>query len=165
MKRLSFLGVLLSCILLACSPGENKSKTEEGEEAVGTEHSVLPAFAEGQVWKYDTREHETDSRVTILKIEMVHTVEYIHVNVTGLSLKNPRAPGGISDAIGHLPYARETLLRSVTELEKTLSPTEIPELGKGYDAWQEAVAQGKAAPFGFEVKKAVEFVEVTLADD
>ena len=161
-KRLSFLAICLACSLLACS-GEKKDNTEEQQtDEVGTSHSVLPGFEVGQVWKYETREKEPESTLTILKIETYDSLEYIHISISGLKINNPRVEGGYSTDIAHLPYSREKLLLSVTELVTTLDS--VPPMGKGYAAWKEAAEKGGLAPFAFAVKDAVEFVEVTMQD-
>ena len=162
MTRLCFLALCLVGSLLACSGDKQKNAEEQETEVAGTDHSVLPAFEVGQVWKYETREKEPESTLTILKMETYDSLEYIHIAITGLKIDNPRAPGGISTDIAHLPYSREKLLASVTELVTTLDS--IPPMGKGYAAWKEAADKGEAAPFGFVVKDAVEFVEVTMKD-
>jgi hypothetical protein len=115
----------------------------------------------GQIWKYNTRKGEEKSRVVILKVEDYGIRgEIVHVAVNGLKIKNKHIDGGISKEIGHLPFDKETILKSLTELEKTTN--ELPDFIDGYLQWKEAFDSEKGGVFTIEIKGAIDFVDRTM---
>jgi hypothetical protein len=93
-------------------------------------------FRPGQVWAYQTREGEESSTITILRVESLPKIGVIvHVRLDGIRLKN--CSGGPSPtSIGHAPFAKDALDRSVTKLvEKRRA---LPEYEEGYNNWRQA---------------------------
>ena len=109
-----------------------------------------PSLAEGQVWRYATRDGEEDSRVHILRIESYpHAGEILHIAVTGL-----REP---VKTISHLPIARESLERSGLTFEsRSGSP---PDWKEGYGIWREEFDAGRAGVFTGTVAEIVGWME------
>lgn len=115
----------------------------------------------GQIWKYNTRRGEEKSRVVILKVEDYGIRgEVVHIAVNGLKIKNKHIEGGISKEIGHLPFDKESILKSLTELENTTD--ELPDFMDGYLQWKEAFDSEKGGVFSVEVKDTVNFVDQTM---
>jgi len=87
----------------------------------------------GQVWRYKTRAGEENSRVTILKVESLLKVgTIIHVSVDNTRLRNS-VTRTASHNFQHMTFTKDSLERSVTELQKDNS--EIPDLS-GYEQWR-----------------------------
>jgi len=115
----------------------------------------------GQIWKYNTRKGEEKSRIVILKVEDYgKRGEIIHIAVNGLKIKNEHIEGGISKEIGHLPFDKETIIKSLTELESTTD--ELPAFMDGYLQWRDAFDSEKGGVFTIEVKEAVDFVDQSM---
>ncbi|WP_299124397.1 hypothetical protein [uncultured Winogradskyella sp.] len=115
----------------------------------------------GQIWKYNTRKGEEKSRIVILKVEDYgKRGEIVHIAVNGLKIKNKHIEGGISKEIGHLPFDKEAIIKSLTELESTTD--ELPDFMDGYLQWKEAFDSGKGGVFTIEVKEAVDFVDQSM---
>ncbi len=91
----------------------------------------------GQVWNYQTREVDQGSTLTICKLEELPKVgTVVHVSLSGLHLKNSRAPGGYTGEVPHAPFTRDAIERSLTTLQGQGSPPKGFEAG--YRAWKEA---------------------------
>jgi len=126
-----------------------------------------PALAEtefrvGQIWSYQTRPGESESTVTIVKLEVNEDLgDIAHIRIDGVKLKSPSAPSGIVDFIGHMPYEASALKKSVTELRGTTKS--LPDFEEGYEIWKSAFDQGKAGIFTIPVKEAVDFMQQVLA--
>src|SRR5690242_2665823 len=97
------LAVAAMMLVAACSSREDVQPSE-----------VAGSLVAGQIWTYKTRPGEEGSRLTILKTESHPKLgNIIHVAVDGVRLQNPRAPGGASTAIGHMPYQESALRASL----------------------------------------------------
>ncbi len=113
-------------------------------------------FEAGQVWKYNTRINEPDSRLIILKVEQYeNSEEVIHIAVVGLSMKNVHDPSWLGDDISHMPFSREALVKSVVSFDKMI---EVPDFSEGYEIWKEAFDKGKAGVFSVSVSESVDFI-------
>lgn len=118
-------------------------------------------FRPGQVWSYRARPGEEDSTLTILKVEthpQLGTI--VHVGVSGVRVRAPLAPDGYAREIGHMPFAEEALLRSVTARVRDGAPTEMGE--EGYREWRRAFEAGKGGVFTTGVAEGVGYVEQAL---
>lgn len=94
-----------------------------------------PRFRPGQVWQYKTRSHEENSTLTVLKIESLPKMgTIIHIRVEQIRLRNCTG-GPEPDKFEHMPFARESIERSVTKLVKE---TAVPVFESGYDQWRKA---------------------------
>ena len=115
-------------------------------------------YAPGQIWQYQTREGEEASRIIILKIERVLWEEVIiHIAVINAKIKNPHKPEGVSTKIGHLPFAEEAIIESLTSLES--EDNELPDYIDGYNQWRKTYKSGEGSIFSVSIKEAVAYVE------
>lgn len=104
---------------------------------------------EGQVWAYTTRAGESNSTLTVLKIERYKDLgQVIHVRIDGIRMRNP-LKGNIVTDIPHLPFRSAAIQRSVTKLLRKSSS--IPDFKDGYDTWREAYDAGNAGAFDTDV--------------
>lgn len=103
----------------------------------------MSRFQPGQLWRYKARPGEEASRIAIAKVESHPKLgNIIHIQVTGVAIKSPTAPGGISRVISHLPYEELALRASVTAEEKPGAVADAWE--QGYREWKSAFDAGKA---------------------
>lgn len=122
----------------------------------------MSRFQPGQIWKYKTRRGEESSRLTIAKVESNPKLgTIVHIQIKDVAIKSPTAPGGVSKVISHLPYAEQSLIESVTTMDKdTVSPTGWEE---GYKQWKSAFDVGKAGIWSIPVSEAVSAMEQVLS--
>jgi len=114
-------------------------------------------LAVGQVWDYHTRDVDKGSTLTICKLEDLPKVgAVVHVSLSGLHLKNPRAPGGYTGEVPHAPFTRAAIERSITTFHGEGSPPQGFEAG--YRAWQEA----KGGVFSVPVADVAGLIEKSL---
>ena len=115
----------------------------------------------GQIWRYNTRKGEENSRVVILRVEDYGIRgEVVHIAVNGVNIKNELIEGGISSELAHLPFNSKSILKSLVKLETTTE--NLPEYMDGYLQWKEAFDSEKGGVFIFEIKEAVDFVDKTM---
>jgi hypothetical protein len=117
-------------------------------------------FKAGQIWEYDTRKGEEESRIIILKVEKPNNEVIVHVAVINAKIRNPQIEGGISNEISHLPFSRESIEKSVTKLES--SNNELPDFMDGYKNWKEAFDAGYGGIYTIPVKEVVEIFEQSM---
>lgn len=116
-------------------------------DASGAELVKLRA---GQVWAYEARSGESDSVLTILRIEKYSDLgTVVHVRVEGIHMVNPLKGGTITD-IPHLPFKEHAIQRSVTRLLRTSSA--VPDFREGYNTWKAAYQAGQAGAFDMPVR-------------
>ena len=115
-------------------------------------------FSEQQVWSYKTRKGEEASTILINKVESHQKLGQIfHISVSGVRVKNPRAPSGVSSELPHFPVSKQTLEMSCTELIGKAAPN--PAYVQGYNEWKRAFDQGNAGVFTISVAEIVQFIE------
>ena len=74
-------------------------------------------FAVGQVWKYNHRTGEDDSRITIVKVdEEPDYGSVVHVYISDLKIPNESAPDGITNFICHMHFVAGAVTHSGVEL-------------------------------------------------
>jgi hypothetical protein len=118
-------------------------------------------FKEGQVWSYRTRATERGSTLLINKVEPDGKGGFIfHISITGLSLKNDRAPGGVTHELPHLPVSSQTLNSSVVKLMGSAPPN--AGYRDGYATWRQAFEAGRAGVFTISVAEIVAHIEKTI---
>ena len=118
-------------------------------------------FSEGQVWSYKTRAGEEASTFLINKIEFHPKLGSIyHVSVSGVKIKNPRTPTGITSELPHFPVSKETLNKSITKLAGKSKIN--PEYQQGYQEWKSAFDKGDAGIFTIPVAEIVGVVEKAI---
>ena len=118
--------------------------------AADASDAQLVKLRAGQVWAYEARPGESDSVLTILRIEKYSDLgTVVHVRVDGIHMVNPLKGGAITD-IPHLPFKELAVQRSVTHLLST-SPT-VPDFREGYNTWRAAYQVGQAGAFDMPVR-------------
>ena len=126
-----------------------------------TEMKEIP-FAVGQRWEYRARPQDASSSLVIVKIDADPTHgNIVSISVSGLRLKNPRSPDGISDTAQHMPFAENALRKSVTKLRASHVP--LPQFREGYDLWRSAFEAGPAGFYTISVAEAAQVMEDSLA--
>ncbi|MDA7858193.1 hypothetical protein N9B31_03660 [Mariniblastus sp.] len=123
---------------------------------------MLTQFSVGQIWTYTTRDCETDSRMTIVRLdEDPDFGTIVHVFVSGVSIPNTQAPGGITTFIAHLPYSEEALEKCVLQLDG--ESTELPDYEEAYQLWRTAFESDEAGVFDDPVSEVIASM-ATFAD-
>tara|TARA_B110000495_G_scaffold189596_1_gene190814 strand:+ start:2342 stop:2713 length:372 start_codon:yes stop_codon:yes gene_type:complete len=123
---------------------------------------MLTQFSVGQVWTYATRDCEPDSRITIVRLdEDADFGTIIHVFVSGVSIPNTQAPGGVTTFIAHLPYSEEALEKCVIQLDEETS--ELPDYESAYQLWRAAFESDEAGVFDDPVSQVIASM-ATFAD-
>jgi hypothetical protein len=118
-------------------------------------------FKVGQIWNYDTRIGEENSTFEILKIEKYDSAGIvIHIYVNGLKIKNPNKQGGYSEYIGHLPFSKDAVLKSVTTIVS--EKNKLPDYKEGYETWKEAFDKKEGGVFSITIKDVVKYVDETI---
>jgi hypothetical protein len=124
--------------------------------------ALAQEFKEGQVWSYRARPNEQGSTLLINKVESDPKFGSIfHISVSGVRVKNRRAPSGVTQELPHLPVSKKTLEDSVLALAGTAAPN--PGYLEGYAMWKEAFDAGNGGIFTIPVAEIVGFVEKTVS--
>ena len=132
------------------------------EELPPPEPATSSQFEPGQVWRYKTRPGEEGSRVIVGKIEHAPKLgTIVHVKLTGLRLKNPSAPAGISEVMSHAPVSEPQLSASVTEL--TDGDGDLEGFSDGYATWLSSYRSGEAGVFTISLAEIAEYMERALS--
>jgi hypothetical protein len=124
--------LLVVCGVAAAQQTADSPRKKCAEPQVVTDVKYIP----GQVWDYRMRDGEESSTITILRVESLPKIGVIvHVRVDGIRLKN--CSGGPSPTtIGHAPFTKDALDRSVTKLIEQRHA--LPDYEQGYNSWREA---------------------------
>jgi hypothetical protein len=121
----------------------------------------LDKFKVGQIWKYYNRQGEDSSTLTILKIEQYEKGDtIIHIRVDGVKMNNPNVASGYSSFIGHLPFSKKAIIKSVTMLVG--KNNNLPDFAEGYNQWKEAWDSGKGGYWTVDLKEAIEGVDSVM---
>jgi hypothetical protein len=119
-------------------------------------------YRAGQVWRYHARPGEPESTLAISRVETHDAVgTVVHVRVTGLRVRNPHAPEGVTGEIGHMPFAETAIDASVVELLRQDVAVAAAE-NEGYEQWRSAFDAGDAGVFTIPVRDAVEYMEQAI---
>ena len=77
---------------------------------LGAAPAAAQEFREGQIWRYDTRPGEENSRLFIARIDRgLGNQSIYHIYLDGLRLKNRLYEGGVQDHLPHAAVARQAL--------------------------------------------------------
>ena len=116
----------------------------------------------GERWNYRTRDGEEASLLTVLKVESSQTHGVIvHVSLDGLRIGNPSAPGGLSERIGHVPFAEAAIDKSVTT--QVAAGVSVADDNEGYNEWRRAFEAGNAGIFTITVAEGVDFIAQAIS--
>lgn len=112
----------------------------------------------GQVWEYETRVGEQNSRMTIVAL----TEHEQHGLIVNISLDNLRIPyahseDGFLNGLSHSPCSVEAIDNSVISLLGIVD--ELPDFQEGYNEWKTALDAGKAGVFGGTIKEIISTIE------
>lgn len=111
----------------------------------------------GQEWRFEGRPDDPHPTLVIDRIEELPNIgEVVHVSLRGVRIRNPRAPGGFSDQLPHMPFARQALEKSVTVMLH--DSVALPPYQEGYAEWKRA----RAGAFSISVREALDYVELGL---
>jgi hypothetical protein len=115
-------------------------------------------FSEGQVWSYKTRPGEENSTLLINKVDTDPRLGAIfHVSISDVSVRNPRAPSGVTSDLPHFPVSKQTLEQSCVKLLGERSPN--ADYREGYAEWRSAFDRGEAGVFSISVSEIIGGVE------
>jgi hypothetical protein len=118
----------------------------------------VSSYAVGQVWQYRARPGEESSDLVIHRIELVRSIEVLHISVRGLRIRNPHTDSGYQERLPHTPIARAALDASVT----TMIAHGVPDddgFERGYAKWREE----KGGVFTVTVAEIIDVLERALA--
>jgi hypothetical protein len=143
--------ITVSALMTSCS--RDGVPTREVDE-------TSSKYSAGQVWGYQTRPGEQESRLYIVKTDRDKTLGTIyHIYVDGIAIKNPHMPGGgVQTCLPHSPVSAETLDASVTELLER-HRGEMPDISEGYGVWKEGYDKGEAGVFTIPVAEIIAYIE------
>jgi hypothetical protein len=135
----------------------------KGSKPAADQNMTQEEFKAGQIWNYKTRPGEENSRLIILKVETYEaTGVVIHVALNNLRVNNPFAPGTFSEEAGHLPFSKEAILNSITNLDS--EGNVLPDYMEGYLSWKQAFDSKKGGIFSVSVSEAVKFMEEAMSN-
>ena len=118
-------------------------------------------FKVGQVWNYKTRSAETNSTLTVCKVEVAGKLGVVvHVSIADVNIKSPQNKDGFATKISHLPFAESAVKQSVTQMVK--EGVALPDYRGGYDSWRDAVEGRKGGIWTVSVAEAVAAMESVL---
>ena len=118
-------------------------------------------FAPGQVWQYETREYETESRLTVCKVEQHETLgEIVHIHLDRLAIASKNAPDGVLRTVSHAPFLAESLRESLVALETTHG--ELPDFERGYNMWAKSNIYGEAYVYAIPVAASLDGLQKFL---
>ena len=120
---------------------------------------ALETFTSGQIWTYEARATEPESRIVILRVE-----EYpkpgriVHVAVVGLQR---RMPDGTLETwrIGPAPFTEAALRKSVLKLESGKAAVSMADFEEFYTHWRKMADRGKVQHWSSPVPDAIRRME------
>ena len=118
-------------------------------------------FEPGQVWQYETREFESESRLTVCKVEQHETLgEIVHIHLDRLAIASKNAPDGVLRTVSHAPFLAESLRESLVALETTRS--DLPDFERGYHMWAKSNLYGEAFVYAIPVAASLDGLQEYL---
>jgi len=118
-----------------------------------------PSFHVGDVWDYETRPGEENSKLTLVKIDRSPELGIIvHIavdNLTWRDCQNKPFP----QAVPHMPFARKALEASLSRQTGEGKP--LPDYRGGYSDWKTAFSEKKAGVYTITVREAISVAEQT----
>src|SRR5574342_680871 len=112
----ALVAVLSGVAMLSCSRGDSPG-ANQGIGQVTESIAELDGLKAGQVWAYQTRAQEPESRVIIGRLERISGGGAVaHLQVNGLRIRSPTSTGGFQDLLPRAPFSTDALRGSVTKL-------------------------------------------------
>lgn len=159
-KKLFVLFALI--VLVGCKNESINSKLETGEiKTMNTkiQKQDKQEYVVGQVWNYDTRESESESKLKIIAIDQHEKLgTIISVTIDGVLLGS-QPPNGIHtemSQIGHMPFSKEAMDISVLEISEI---DNVENDMEGYELWKNALKDNNAGIYTISVKEAIDALE------
>lgn len=147
------LASVIAVLMAAAIPAQAQDKKMDAKADL--------KYKVGQKWSYQARAGEEDSYLIIVKIDKDTKLgNIIHIALSGLKIKNPRSPDGISDQINHMPFSEEALNKSGLKLLK--EKTDLPDFKEGYQIWRKDFDAGRAGAYSITVAEAMMAMETVL---
>lgn len=146
--------LISACFLLALISLSGCTKDSGPEISKKTDDSK---FKPGQVWKYETRKHEPDSRITILGIDNTKSNgTVVHITIDDLVHEQADSQKKTSYSLSFISISRASLNQSVVELEETLDEIPNPEKYKTiHESWVTAFEGGVKVVFNQSIVDAI----------
>jgi hypothetical protein len=94
----------------------------------------LNYFLPGQLWRYDTRDVEQDSTITILKVDDLEEETIIHIRIDRVRLN-----GGLG-YLSHIAFSADALMNSLTFFVNHLEA--LPDFEEDYKQWKKEFDDG-----------------------
>lgn len=122
-------------------------------------------YKEGQVWSYNTREHEKESKIYISKIDYDDELGAIyHIYIDNLKIKNPYIDTEYQDILPHLPASEKTLDDSLlTKVSDTFDKS--ISIDEGYRQWKKAFDENNAGIFTIPIHEIIDSVEEIISSE
>ena len=115
----------------------------------------------GQIWKYNTRTAEKESRILILRVEQINNKDTIvHIEIKKTKIKNFQNKNGVSEEIGHLAFLKTAIVNSLIELES--SGNKLPNYLANYNQWKRAFDNGNGIIFSNSIIQAINHIEQSI---
>ncbi len=119
------------------------------------------AFHAGETWQYQTRPHESDSTFFVWRVETLPDgSNVVHIQLQGLKIQSPLAPGGSTEVAEHLPVSETALSGSAT---RKISGAEALPMPEGYEQWRREWERGRAGVFTTSLGEIANFLEQALS--
>lgn len=116
-------------------------------------------YKPGQVWNYETRAGESDSTVTVCRVDSFGKGDVtIHVWFDSVQIIVPL--GEPSSTVTHAPVSKEAMDRSVTQL--ILEGATIPDYEEAYNVWLDNEGSGV---FTVTLAEVLDLIEITVNAD
>ncbi|VAW98942.1 hypothetical protein MNBD_GAMMA22-1371 [hydrothermal vent metagenome] len=114
-------------------------------------------FTAGQVWSYETRYNEKNSRLTILKVDYFEDAVVVHIRLEDIKLLDSTLAHGFRTIVPHMAFLQTALQQSVIKLVG--ENKRLPEFSKEYQNWRQGDGVGTAWAWHFSVSEALSGLE------
>lgn len=115
-------------------------------------------FDIGQIWSFRNRPGEDNSTITILETEKQDSENtIIHIRIDGVKIHNPKADGGYTTLIAHLPMSENAVARSVTNFLGQIAA--LPDFSDGYNLWKQDFDTGRAGYWKIDVAEVIDSID------
>ncbi len=158
MLRSLLLLAAFGAVLAGCDSSESSTEASMSDPS----HPVIPSkYSPGGEYSFSGRPGDPQPRFLVLHIDSHPTLgNIIHVALSGITIKNPRASQGVADHIQHLPIAEVSLDGSGPKLIRTGSP--LPKFIDAYMEWRRPFDRGEAGIWTKPLAECLEALELGL---
>jgi hypothetical protein len=133
-----------------------------GESGNDAPHPAVPSkYGPGGEYSFTGRTADPQPRFLVLHVDSHPSLgNIVHVAISGIALKNPRATRGVADHVQHLPVAEASLDASGAKLIRSGCP--LPDFQDAYMTWRKPFDQGKAGIWTKPLAECLEGMEQGL---